>query len=359
MKVCTKCNLEKSYEFFRKDKKSKDGFQSQCKVCRNIFDTEYRKNKRLGIINEKEYIPSGFKKCSTCNILKEISEYSVNNSTSDKLEYFCKCCKSLAKKRNRNIDKKVVSEKNCYTCGEIKPIENFPKLSETSDGYHYNCKTCKNNLDKQNRLSKLGYKRKIDSICTLPGFKYCKNCDSIKEDYLFENNIRNFKNVCTLCKESIRDSIIKKCCIKCKVTKDIKDFHFSSNCLDNKINTCKQCVKIKSKKRRVLNYLKYRVQSINRDNKNCKNFTSITEDDVLKLHESQNKECIYCKSEIDLNSDNPPYEFDHILPVSRGGSHSIDNLQILCKFCNQGKSDSLEEDFVNYLKKICLNFNLD
>jgi len=35
---------------------------------------------------------------------------------------------------------------------------------------------------------------------------------------------------------------------------------------------------------------------------------------------------------------NSPIEFDHILPHSRGGSNSYDNVQILCKKCNRIKS---------------------
>jgi 5-methylcytosine-specific restriction endonuclease McrA len=34
-------------------------------------------------------------------------------------------------------------------------------------------------------------------------------------------------------------------------------------------------------------------------------------------------------------------EIDHILPVSRGGTNDISNLQTLCKRCNQGKKDAL------------------
>lgn len=34
-------------------------------------------------------------------------------------------------------------------------------------------------------------------------------------------------------------------------------------------------------------------------------------------------------------------EYDHIIPLSRGGSTSVDNLQVLCRKCNSNKSDSI------------------
>lgn len=37
-----------------------------------------------------------------------------------------------------------------------------------------------------------------------------------------------------------------------------------------------------------------------------------------------------------------PLEVDHIVPVARGGSDSLTNLQTLCFPCNRGKRDSLE-----------------
>ena len=37
-----------------------------------------------------------------------------------------------------------------------------------------------------------------------------------------------------------------------------------------------------------------------------------------------------------------PLEVDHVVPVSRGGSDAMGNLQTLCGPCNRGKSDSLQ-----------------
>lgn len=45
--------------------------------------------------------------------------------------------------------------------------------------------------------------------------------------------------------------------------------------------------------------------------------------------------CVSCGSDVDL-------EYDHIIPVAKGGSSTIQNIQILCKKCNRKKSASIE-----------------
>lgn len=46
-------------------------------------------------------------------------------------------------------------------------------------------------------------------------------------------------------------------------------------------------------------------------------------------------------------------EIDHLLPISRGGTHTMDNLTLACRACNAGKSDKTPEEFAAY-KLICV-----
>lgn len=52
------------------------------------------------------------------------------------------------------------------------------------------------------------------------------------------------------------------------------------------------------------------------------------------VFERDGGKCVECDSNFDL-------QYDHILPVARGGATTVQNLQLLCADCNQRKSDSL------------------
>ena len=49
------------------------------------------------------------------------------------------------------------------------------------------------------------------------------------------------------------------------------------------------------------------------------------------------KKCKFCKSKDNLT-------YDHILPVVRGGTDDLKNIQVLCRTCNQIKSNLSNKD---------------
>ncbi len=58
-------------------------------------------------------------------------------------------------------------------------------------------------------------------------------------------------------------------------------------------------------------------------------------DDVrLLVWQRDSGRCVQCGSEEDL-------QFDHLIPVARGGGNAAENIQILCGTCNRAKSDHI------------------
>jgi len=60
---------------------------------------------------------------------------------------------------------------------------------------------------------------------------------------------------------------------------------------------------------------------------------------MLKVVRRDNYTCQRCGKHL-LDDE---LEFDHLIPVSRGGPTSIENIRILCRPCNRKKSSSLRE----------------
>jgi hypothetical protein len=60
---------------------------------------------------------------------------------------------------------------------------------------------------------------------------------------------------------------------------------------------------------------------------------------MLKVVRRDGQICQICKKNV-LDKE---LHFDHIIPVSKGGPTSVENLRVLCEDCNRGKGDSIEE----------------
>lgn len=62
----------------------------------------------------------------------------------------------------------------------------------------------------------------------------------------------------------------------------------------------------------------------------------------VKVHREQ--PCPYCGE--DAN------HIDHRVPLSKGGRHCFANIQFICKNCNMGKSNLLEQEFLDWAKRV-------
>lgn len=72
---------------------------------------------------------------------------------------------------------------------------------------------------------------------------------------------------------------------------------------------------------------------------------SYTLEEIQQLFEFQNGKCFHCQCDI-----NSYYEIDHWIPLSRGGSNWINNIRLLCKFCNRSKGNKLPHEWdIRYL----------
>lgn len=70
---------------------------------------------------------------------------------------------------------------------------------------------------------------------------------------------------------------------------------------------------------------------------------SHTYDDLLRIFASQHGRCKYCDVSLTLGTVN--CQIDHVLPLTRGGSHDPDNLAFACKSCNCRKSNRTPEEW--------------
>lgn len=149
-----------------------------------------------------------------------------------------------------------------------------------------------------------------------------------------------------------------KYCSKCHVLKPVTYFNNSKKTKDGKREACRDCEKIAHKIYRKNNAHKMTSYADLSDEQRRKNIESVkkwnkahkaertlamakrralkrqngcyvvTPKEINKL---QNMVCLYCGS--------TGGEIDHVIPLSRGGTHSIGNLVAACKPCNASKNN--------------------
>lgn len=190
--------------------------------------------------------------------------------------------------------------KVCTKCKEEKPLEAFSKDSQKKDGLRSSCKACKKTYDKkyvsENKESKYAKAAIYNAAHREEKAAYDKTRRDEYGDVIRSKKREYYHNG----GKEVGDTWIK----------------------NNRERTRSYASKAAAKRRTLL------VDS------------ELSHKKVEQWLKLQEPVCAYCKT-----CCKEYYEIDHILPLSRGGAHSLDNLAISCRSCNRSKKDKTLEEW--------------
>lgn len=210
------------------------------------------------------------------------------------------------------------NSKACTKCGQIKPITDFRKDKRLKSGYGSQCKACKyeqtkawvlNNYDRKLEINArwLAKNKDVKALSTKKWAQRNSEYLAAKsKKYRLENKERLATSAIAWRKANkVRIAKAnKEWREKNLVTKKVTDANWWRNNPD----------KIKAR------------NAARRARKKAASTYLVTSKDIKKI---MSKPCFYCGHKSS--------HLDHVVPLIKGGSHSIGNLVAACQFCNLSK----------------------
>jgi 5-methylcytosine-specific restriction endonuclease McrA len=189
--------------------------------------------------------------------------------------------------------------KKCSKCGYEKILDDFGNNKSKKDGKATECKECKSKQDaKYRKENEVYYKN------------YLKEYNQLNKQQLYEQK--------------------KKYIAANKIAHLERQHSWYEKNKDNvKLRTSQY------KKDHPEQYQMYNNRRAAR--KKTAIVEKFTHQDVINKYGDK---CVYCGGNFD--------EIDHYIPLSKGGSHTLDNVRPSCEHCNLTKSNKLPEDFAKY-----------
>jgi 5-methylcytosine-specific restriction endonuclease McrA len=211
--------------------------------------------------------------------------------------------------------------KICCICNLEKELFNFCKNKNSKDKLSVQCKECAKNYQQNNKR------------------KYNSSNKEYRKSYRLENKIRiNFlrsKN------RKLNSNIINEKAKANYLINKIKIREYQRKFYQNN----KAYFSLKNKNYRMNNIeyilLKNRVRKVL-----LKNFPTIKQVKINELLINNNHKCLYCGIKVERKIN---LHLDHKIPLSKNGSHTIENIAISCASCNLRKGTKSMKEFLQIL----------
>ena len=134
-KICTKCGEEKSLEEFYKDRRRKDGFYPQCKICLKKYQRKYKEQNRDKYLEHSKKYQRKYREQNRDKRLEENRKYYEQNRDKrleyskkyheQNQDYFLEHSKKYSRKCRINLVdnyiKKILSQKFGIKFQDITP----------------------------------------------------------------------------------------------------------------------------------------------------------------------------------------------------------------------------------------------
>jgi HNH endonuclease len=330
------------------------GVQSQCRACR--LEGEVRRRQAAGLPTRKRFDdPPGVKTCRHCLQQLPCEAFAPFPRNRDGLNSWCRRCATEVEGARRRARTRATAEtreterhpgaglKRCVRCGQVKPLAAFHRYHRSSDGYMAGCADCER--------TRRGHEAREADPAT-EGFKTCSACGQVKPLAGFYTDERAPRGVTSRCREcKLVDSAAErrargiperpryqdppgfKTCRACGQLLPVEDFGREARNRDGLRSWCDKCGVARTLRwHRDNPAAMLRLKTVRRT---AEDANEVTEKDWRRLVLRYNGCCAYCGRPVAR-----PHA-DHVVPVTRGGRHSIGNLLPVCKSCNSSKGDRL------------------
>lgn len=281
------------------------------------------------------------KVCSQCHKEKPLTEFYRQSNLPDGHKKLCKaCCKNTLHIDNIVQLPLCFEVKQCNKCLEMKPLDQFAIQKEGKMGRASYCKDCFSARHKER------YSKHVPLPDVAPGNKLCRKClvEKPLTEFSRQANSRDkYNSQCKAC-VSYRQYVVNReqSLARMKRAYEQNKEHYRATQRKN-YEENKERYTAYVRQWQQENYL--HVREWHKRRKARIRGTTVEPVSYEQILERDGMWCHICEQPIE---EHHKLQFDHVIPLARNGTHTMENIRPAHDICNQRKYDKLMEELTSF-----------